>query len=222
MSTDQRSVPPFKMICWNCNNEIAGEHFCPQCGKIQPLKPGEDYFSFFGYSNRQLNIDNADLERKFYSFSRQFHPDFFQQSSDLEKEASLEKSSLLNDAYRTLKDPVKRAEYIIQLEGAELGKAQAPPDLLAEMFELNEQLEEFRDAKRDGDDTGAVKDSLGETLSGLEERQSDLITQLQDLFKTWDATSQYNRQSLLKQMSNVLSQHSYVRNLVRDLREELE
>ena len=82
-----------KMICWNCNNATGGEHFCPQCGKIQPLGPGEDYFSFFGYSNRQLNIDNADLERKFYSFSRQFHPDFFQQSSDLEKEASLEKSS---------------------------------------------------------------------------------------------------------------------------------
>src|SRR5258708_2911078 len=103
------------MICWNCDNEIDAEHFCPLCGKIQ-LSPGEDYFSFFGYSNRQLDIDTADLERKFYSFSRQFHPDFFQQSSTLEKAASLVKSSLLNDAYRTLKDAVKRAEYIIQLE----------------------------------------------------------------------------------------------------------
>src|SRR5882757_9998303 len=152
-----------KMICWNCNNEIDGEHFCQQCGKIQPLGPGEDYFSFLGYSNRRLDIDNAELERKFYSFSRQFHPDFFQQSSDLEKESSLEKSSLLNDAYRTLKDPVKRAEYIIQLECAEIGKAQAPPDLLAEMFELNEQFEELRDAKRDDDDTATLKESLLET-----------------------------------------------------------
>src|SRR5882724_4372730 len=199
-----------KMICWNCNNETGGEHFCPQCGKIQPLSPGEDYFSFFGYSNRQLDIDNADLERKFYSFSRQFHPDFFQQSSDLEKNASLEKSSLLNDAYRTLKDPVKRAEYIIQLEGVALGKAQAPPDLLAEMFELNEQLEELRDAKNDGGETRAQKETLGEILAGLEDRQRDLLSQLQNLFRTWDAT-QNNRQNLLKQMSNILSQHSYVR-----------
>ena len=211
-----------KMICWNCNNETNSEHFCLQCGKIQSLKPGEDYFSFFGYPNRQLNIDTTDLERKFYSFSRQFHPDFFQQSSELEKESSLEKSSLLNDAYRTLKDPVKRAEYIVQLEGAEIGKAQAPPDLLAEMFELNEQLEELRDAKNDGEDTVALKETLGEILAGLEDRQRDLISQLQGLFKTWDATSQDNRQNLLNQISNVLSQHSYVRNLVRDLKEELE
>ena len=209
------------MICWNCNNEAGGDHFCPQCGKIQPLAVGEDYFSFFGYPNCPLDLDNTDLEQKFYSFSRQFHPDFFQQSSNLEKEASLEKSSLLNDAYRTLKDPVKRAEYIIQLEGAELGKAQAPPDLLAEMFELNEQLEELRDAKRDGEDTSSLKETLQETLSGLEERQRDLLSQLQSLFKTWDASTG-ERQNVLKQMSGVLSQHSYVRNLVRDLKEELE
>src|SRR6266478_2941135 len=141
------------MICWNCKNETSGEHFCPQCGKIQPLKTGEDYFSFFGYSNRQLDIDNADLERKFYAFSRQFHPDFFQQSSELEKDASLEKSSLLNDAYRTLKDPIKRAEYIVQLEGAELGKPQIPPGLLDEMFDINEHLEELREAKQNGEET---------------------------------------------------------------------
>jgi molecular chaperone HscB len=211
-----------QVACWNCNNEVSGQHFCPQCDKIQPLKLAEDYFSFFGYLNRELDIDNADLERKFYSFSRQFHPDFFQQSTDFEKEASLEKSSLLNDAYRTLKDPIKRAEYIIQLEGAQLGKAQAPPDLLAEMFELNEQLEELRDAKQSGDDAELLKEELRETLANLEIRQRNLLSQLQALFKTWDDSPADQRKNLLKQISDLLSQHSYVRNLVRDLREELE
>ncbi|HZS46688.1 MAG TPA: Fe-S protein assembly co-chaperone HscB [Blastocatellia bacterium] len=211
------------MICWNCQKEIAGEHFCPQCNKIQAQNPAEDYFFFFGYQNRQLDLDNADLEKKFYSFSRQFHPDFYQQSSEFEKNASLEKSSLLNDAYRTLKDPVRRAEYIIQIEGAEIGKAQAPPDLLSEMFELNEQLEELRDAKREGDEAAveSLKSHMRDTLEDLEHRQRDLLSQLQSVFKQWDSSGSEQRKSLLKQMSDILSQHSYVRNLVRDLREEL-
>jgi len=211
------------MVCWNCKKEIAGEHFCPQCGKIQALDPAEDYFSFFGYQNRQLDLDTADLEKRFYAFSRQFHPDFFQQSSDFEKNSSLEKSSLLNDAYRALKDPVRRAEYIIQLEGAEIGKAQAPPDLLSEMFELNEQLEELRDAKSDGDEAAveSLKAHMQDTLGDLENRQRDLLSQLQGLFKGWEAAGAEQRTTLLRQMSDILSQHSYVRNLVRDLREEL-
>ena len=93
-------------------------HFCQQCGKVQPPVP-VDYFTFFGLPYR-LNLDTKQLEREFYDLSRHLHPDINAGSSDPEQEWSLEKSSQLNDAYRTLKDPITRTEYLLRLQGVEL------------------------------------------------------------------------------------------------------
>ena len=130
-------------------------HFCSSCGKVQPPVP-VDYFTFFGFP-RKLNLDTAELEKEFYALSRRLHPDLFAQANPEERAFSLEQSSMLNDAYRTLKDPIKRTEYLLRLEGVELEeqskqateKARAtgelkkqvvPPDLLEEVFELPAQL----------------------------------------------------------------------------------
>jgi molecular chaperone HscB len=138
-------------------------HFCSSCGKVQPPVP-VDYFTFFGFP-RKLNLDTAELEKEFYALSRRLHPDVFGQADDRERSWSLEQSSMLNDAYRTLKDPIKRTEYLLRLEGVELEeqskqateKARAtgelkkqvvPPDLLEEVFELNMHLEELRTQKK--------------------------------------------------------------------------
>ena len=91
-------------------------HFCPQCTQILTLGRQGDYFAFLGVP-RKLNLDAADLERRFRSLSRQFHPDFFYNASPAERRASLERSSYLNDAYRTLRNPIARAEYLLGLEG---------------------------------------------------------------------------------------------------------
>ena len=78
-----------------------------------------DYFAFFGFP-RKLNIDTAQLEREFYDLSRKLHPDLYARAQTQEQQWSLEQSSQLNDAYRTLKDPIKRTQYLLRLEGIEL------------------------------------------------------------------------------------------------------
>jgi molecular chaperone HscB len=76
-----------------------------------------DYFSFLGLS-RKLNIDTADLEQRYRALSRQHHPDYFYNAPPAERRASLERSSYLNDAYRTLRNRASRIEYLLKLEGA--------------------------------------------------------------------------------------------------------
>src|ERR1700743_3281862 len=154
------------LTCWSCG-DMRAAHFCHACGKVQPPLP-VNYFSFFGLP-RKLNLDVARLEREFYELSRKLHPDLSARADKREQEWSLEQSSLLNDAYRTLKDPIKRTQYLLRLEGVELeeqsksateqaratGEAKkqiVPPDLLEEVFELNMQLEEWRMHKKMGED----------------------------------------------------------------------
>lgn len=93
-------------------------HFCESCGKVQPPAPS-NYFAFFGLPLR-LNLDVAGLEKDFYALSRKLHPDLNAGTGSREQEWSLEQSSMLNDAYRTLKDPIKRTQYLLHLEGVEL------------------------------------------------------------------------------------------------------
>src|SRR3954466_6443593 len=91
--------------CWSCG-AMRAAHFCTECGKVQPPAP-TDYFSFFGLP-RKLNVDPAALEREFYALSRKLHPDIYAGRNTQEQEWSLEQSSRVNDAYRTLKDPIRR------------------------------------------------------------------------------------------------------------------
>ena len=132
-----------------------------------------DYFSFFNLP-RKLALDVVALEKQFYALSRKLHPDRFASKPVAEQEAALAESSLLNDAYRTLKDPVARTQYLLTLEGVELEeqskaatdaarasgeqkKQIVPPELLEEVFELNMQLQEMRAAKQMGEDEQAEK-----------------------------------------------------------------
>src|SRR5665213_895890 len=95
-----------------------------------------------------LSLDSDDLKKRFYDRSRQWHPDKFSRAPAAEQEKALEMTAVLNDAFRTLRDPVSRAEYFLKEKGIELSKV-APPELLEEVFELNMALEELRD----GDDS---------------------------------------------------------------------
>src|SRR6267378_89662 len=126
-------------VCRNCGGGAPVDvHFCPQCSQILTIGRHGDYFSFLGLP-RKLNLDAADLEQRFRALSRQFHPDYFYNATLPERRASLERSSYLNDAYRTLRQPASRIEYLLNLEGlgaanpAEASK-QVPPGLLEEVF----------------------------------------------------------------------------------------
>ena len=165
--------------------------FCTSCGKVQPPQP-VDYFSFFGLP-RELNIDASRIEREFYALSRKLHPDIYAGGDGREQEWSLEQSSRLNDAYRTLKDPIRRTEYLLKLEGVELeGQSKAateaarttgekkqivPPDLLEEVFELNMQLEEARANKKIGEQDAALTADASKLDSVVFTTSDDVSTQ---------------------------------------------
>src|ERR1700710_800397 len=137
------STAPTLQVCRDCGGGAPVDaHFCPPCTKILSSGRHGDYFSFLGLP-RKLNLDPADIEQRFRTLSRQFHPDYFYNATPAERRASLERSSYLNDAYRTLKEPIARVEYLLQLEGfvarsPEEATKQVPPALLEEVFALNE------------------------------------------------------------------------------------
>ncbi|MBI2956479.1 MAG: Fe-S protein assembly co-chaperone HscB [Acidobacteria bacterium] len=215
-------------ICWSCQAEVSGEHFCPACDKIQPQPPDTDYFCFFGL-DRKLALDAAALERRFHDLSWKLHPDNFHAASTYEQELSLEKAAVLNDAYRTLRDPVARVEYLLGLEGIRREgeiKQQAPPDLLAEVFELNEYLEELRAAKRAGGEAremNELRHRLEQARESFQQKLECVLEELTDQFSRFDAAPESAaRKNALQRMSEILNRHSYIRNLVRNVSDELE
>ncbi len=216
-------------------------HFCSSCGKVQPPIP-VDYFTFFGFP-RKLNLDTAALEKEFYVLSRRLHPDLFAQANPEERAFSLEQSSMLNDAYRTLKDPIKRTQYLLRLEGIELEeqskqateKARAtgelkkqvvPPDLLEEVFELNMHLEELRMQKKMGEDDPALLEEIGKAKISLEGKYDVLFSELKTEWNKWDKAvdggPEADKRKILDRILDVLNRRNYVRNLVRDVNEALE
>src|SRR5438552_10796337 len=170
-------------LCQYCGAQPAGAHFCPACGKIQAVAEGSDHFNFFSLP-RKLRIDESELEKTFYALSRQFHPDYFMSASEAERQASMERSSMLNDAYRTLRDRIARVTYLLTIEGYKEAEKKAPPDLLEEVFELNMQVEELKAAKKmgDTDEVFEARASLEEALTGLRKNLESIDEQLFALF----------------------------------------
>ena len=220
--------------CWSCGDMRAAQ-FCNSCGKVQPPAP-TDYFSFFGLP-RKLNVDPAALEREFYALSRKLHPDIYAGRNTQEQEWSLEQSSRVNDAYRTLKDPIRRTEYLLQLEGVELeGQSKAateearksgvkkqivPPGLLEEVFELNMQLEELRANRKLGEEDVTLLGELQQQKQSLELKFNSLFEELQSYWNKWDAAvdagNEEQRRQVRDQMVDLLNRRNYIRNLVRDV-----
>src|SRR5579883_1750490 len=234
--------------CWSCGDMRAAA-FCTACGRVQPPAP-TDFFSFFGLP-RKLNVDAGSLERAFYQMSRKLHPDVYANASSKEQEWSLQQSSLLNDAYRTLKDPIARTEYLLKLEGVEFeGQSKAatdraretgtqkkqvvPPELLEEVIELNMQLEEARMNKKMGEVDEALSGELEETKKNLQAKYDGLMEELESYWNEWDAIEDraaagdsdavpdQERSSVRDKMVDLLNRRSYIRNLVRDVNEVLE
>ena len=216
--------------CWGCGAPVDGGHFCAGCGKIQPLAKGTDYFRFFGLP-RKLWIEMGDLEARFHELSWKLHPDNFVRASEAEREMSLERSSQLNDAYRVLRDPVARVEYLLELEGVRKEgekKQQAPPELLEEVFELNESLDELRAARaahQGEEETAGLRRRLEEAARGFEARLGEVDGQLMAAAREWDAALDAGNEAagraVLARMNEILNRRSYIRNLVRGVTQEL-
>jgi molecular chaperone HscB len=237
---------PVTTECWSCG-AMRAAHYCQECGKVQPPAP-VDYFAFFGLPYK-LNLDTGQLERDFYALSRKLHPDINARADGPEQEWSLEKTSQLNDAYRTLKDPISRTEYLLRLQGVQLEeqskaateearktgavkKQVVPPDLLEEVFELNMQLEEFRMNKKMGEDDTALAQEIRNAKEHLIAKQNAMLTELQSAWSQWDSlvdrtatgenVTESDRVAARDKMVNIVNRRSYLRNLLREIDEVLE
>jgi molecular chaperone HscB len=206
-----------------------------------------DYFEIFSLPPH-LTIATAALEKSFYALSRKLHPDRFAARPAAEQEAALAESSRLNDAYRTLKDPIARTEYLLKLEGIELEeqssaataaartsgtakKQVVPEDLLEEAFELNMQLEEMRMAKKMGEDDPQLRRDLEAAKRDFDAKLAATDADLARLHAQWDAATNAadpaasDRAAQLAArdaMVALLNRRSYLRNLVRDVNNALE
>ena len=182
--------------------------------------------------------------RPFYAQSRKLHPDRFASRPAAEQEAALSESSRLNDAYRTLKDPVARTQYLLSLEGVELeeqsksateearatGKEKKqliPPELLEEVFELNMQLMEMKAARQFGDEADPeLRRDLERAASDFDAKMADTQRELEALWVRWDAAEdtgdEADKASVRDGLVTLLNKRSYLRNLVRDVNQALE
>src|SRR5229473_2349546 len=190
--------------------------------------PSPDCFAIFGLP-RKLWIEMAALEQKFLQLSWKLHPDNFVNATETERELSLKRSSELNDAYRTLRDPVGRVEYLLAIEGARKEgehKQQAPPELLEEVFALNESLDELREAKASGDDLSSLKSRLESAEKNFQGKLSEVDAKLQETARQWDAAIDANagdsdRKAIMVRLNELLNRRSYIRNLVTNVQKEL-
>jgi molecular chaperone HscB len=201
-----------------------------------------NYFEVFSLPEK-LAIDTAALEKQFYAMSRRLHPDRFASRPATEQEEALRQSSLLNDAYRTLKDPILRTQYLLKLHGVELEeqskaatdkaretgvekKQVVPPELLEEVFELNMQLQEMRAAKQMGEDEPELRRDLMTAKDAFDARMVETQADLEGLWARWDlaldADDDAGKASARDAMVGLLNKRSYLRNLVRDVNDALE
>ncbi len=222
------------IACWACSvGHNESTLFCPHCSKIQP-PPGGDYFSVFGLQPR-LDLDLSALEHEFHRLSRKLHPDRFARAQENEKQWSLADTALLNDAYRTLKDPLHRTEYLLKMHGAEIGEehsgkdrakndngpSRVPADLLEEVFDLNMQLEEMRMARKTGQADPDLQSSLEQAKRKFDGLLDEVDLDLHAQWKVWDEGDAAARKTAQKAMVTLLDRRRYLSNLVRDVTETL-
>lgn len=174
-----------------------------------------DYYALLGIP-RTLNLSLDLLQQRFYQLSRELHPDRFMRAPEAERQRALDSSSNLNDAYRTLKDPIKRAQYLLAQEGFDIGEQRSkdvPPELLEEVFELNMALEELRGGEE------SARPQLEEAEKNFTSMLGEADEQLQALFEKYDAAP--NR-DVLGEIRGLLNRRKYILNLVNEVQKALE
>jgi len=173
-----------------------------------------DYFEVFGLP-RVLGIDIAPLEKTFHELSRKYHPDYFAAAPPAQKTQAVRMTALLNDAYRTLRHPVRRVEYLLSLYGLKSDASKVPQALLMEVFEINEQLEELKAGS-------APPEGIDSLRSQIKEKRERFDAELQQASLQWDllvkgGAAESKLREQLTRLAEILSESSYIRNLERDL-----
>ena len=145
--------------------------------KLQSLRAG-NHFELFGLAPAYA-LDPDILDRAYLEIQARVHPDRFANAGDAERRASMQMTMQVNEAHRTLKSPVQRAKYLLELNGVDVGfetNTAMPPEFLMEQMELRETLEQARDAGA----LGLLEKELFGRKESLETQIADCIDRRRD------------------------------------------
>ena len=213
ISEARASDASLEAACWRCGAS-ADVLACAACGAPQASVADLDRFAVLGLP-RRLTVDRDDLERRYLNASRAVHPDRHQTADDRTRTLSLAASAAVNQAYRTLRDPVTRGRYWLELHGLSLGKDnnRVPPALAELVFDTQEALEDFRSG-------GGSRDDVAATHAALDGRLQGLVDDLAARYPVWDAADPA-APSVLDELKTRLSEIAYLDTLVEDVDEAL-
>jgi molecular chaperone HscB len=212
-------------LCWNCRGSLSEADLCTSCVKIQPIGPETDFFSILGFPVR-LTLDPRELTERFHAKSRLFHPDFHRLEDAREQDISLNNASLVNQAFKTLKDPFERALYVLDLTSRHHSpqgqKAVLPPALLMEIMEFKDALEEQVDSGHPIAATNALSESIRKVessiLAKMEAIDAAMDAQVPDTLEKIEEQSRRSREEL----SRDLEYRKYLKSMERDLRARIQ
>jgi molecular chaperone HscB len=177
--------------CWSCGASLTAEtadtssnyshiYFCPSCGKIQPLSYDSDYFALFNYPAPTFIISSEDLESRYKSLQVKLHPDRFATMSPQEQEHSADQAAAVNQAYDVLRQPLRRAQYILTLAG--LGACESltvtDPELLEAAMEAREEV-----------DAAETQEELKKILEKVNAQEQERVKELAEAFAKGDLES---------------------------------
>ena len=173
------------MICWSCQREAGTGPLCAACGAIQPSRPQASHFEVLGLP-ASFFLEPSQIEQRFKELNKKLHPDRFAQKDPRERRMSLEWTTQVNDARRTLEDPLDRATYLAKLSGLDVEKESGPsamrrlpPDFLEQVMEDREELEQAKAEK--------ILSRVRALARDIDERSSEAFGSLEEAFKAFEA-----------------------------------
>jgi molecular chaperone HscB len=208
--------------CPSCAQLQEPRLICSNCGS--PLAAELDYFAALGLP-RRLTLDPGQLQTLYHDLGRRLHPDRFADGSRAVRSASLSATALLTRAFRTLRDPVSRGLYWLELHGEKLASdnKNVPPELAEMIFEVQEMLSELRAGQSDGqEDNETLKAQVASSKQDIDGLLKQTLAELQRNFERWDAAAVNHNPDLIVQLKAILSRIAYLRTLARDVERALE
>lgn len=211
------SREPGHSICWNCEKSLGDEDVCPSCVRVQPFGEERDYYRILGLPVK-LTLDPRLLVAAYHEKSRTFHPDHHVGDSEKEQEITLANSSLVNLAFRTLRDPFLRAHYFIGHVKGEAArpnrKATLPPGDLMEIMELKEELESLLSTHG----PQAAEQRLRSVMDPIERDIFDSFESIDHQLGA-DEKDEAALSRALATLAGRLEKRSYLQNLLREIKE---
>lgn len=195
----------------SAEGSLLARHLCAHCGMPQPLSADENYFSAFGLK-RKFKQDLSELEKRFYRFSRELHPDRFTLAGAEAQGLSLKRMSFLNQAYSTLRDASILREYLLTLEGVQTGKGNERPGLPMELAETWFEIQDLMT-----DDPAAAQEKITSFEQSLDAFQKEIDLRLERLESDYDREP--SRQHL-EEIFKEIQAGTYLNSLKSDLKKK--